>query len=107
MGRSEENRGFTCANCGCEVLPLTNGSYRNHCPFCLWSKHVDCKPGDRANTCDGMMEPIGFRRSKKKDQLVYRCRRCGIEKVNRIAENTKQPDNYDVLLDLVKQQNIW
>ena len=104
MGRSEENRGFTCVNCGSEVLPLTNGSYRNHCPFCLWSKHVDCMPGDRANPCGGMMEPIEFRRSKKKSQLVFRCGRCGVEKVNRLADNTEQPDNFDVLLDLVKRQ---
>ena len=32
-------------------------NYTNHCPRCLYSKHVDINPGDRAEQCDGMMEP--------------------------------------------------
>ena len=33
MTRKEENTGFVCEHCGREVLPLKDGSYRNHCPF--------------------------------------------------------------------------
>ena len=36
---------FTCVHCGAEVLPMGKSS-RNHCPFCLWSLHVDILPGD-------------------------------------------------------------
>jgi hypothetical protein len=48
------------------VLPLSTGSYRNHCPACLWSKHVDVQPGDRAATCRGLMRPdrVETRRGK-------------------------------------------
>ena len=40
---------FNCEHCGKEVLPLSDGSYRNHCPYCLYSKHVDIVLGDRLN----------------------------------------------------------
>ena len=61
MSRTSENRAFVCLRCGLEVVPLSNGSYRNHCPRCLYSKHLDVAPGDRASFCEGMMEPIGVR----------------------------------------------
>jgi hypothetical protein len=48
ISRTAQNQGFTCENCGASVAPLSNGSYRNHCPACLLSKHVDILPGDRA-----------------------------------------------------------
>lgn len=45
------NTAFVCQNCKREVLPIQNGSYRNHCPFCLFSLHVDGEvPGDRKKT---------------------------------------------------------
>jgi hypothetical protein len=54
MSRSTENTGFRCEHCQQMVQPVTNGSYRNHCPFCLHSKHVDIMPGDRRNPgCQG------------------------------------------------------
>ena len=60
MSRKRENTAFTCEHCGREVVPLTSGSYRNHCPFCLYSKHVDALPGDRMSECGGLMEPVGL-----------------------------------------------
>ena len=39
MSRATENTQFTCEHCGMVVEPLENGSYRNHCPSCLYSKH--------------------------------------------------------------------
>ncbi|WP_265181671.1 RNHCP domain-containing protein [Geomicrobium sp. JCM 19055] len=48
------------------VEPLENGSYRNHCPSCLYSKHVDVIPGDRASTCHSLMEPIDLKSHSKK-----------------------------------------
>ena len=44
---TKNDNGFICAHCGKEVEPLGYTS-RNHCPFCLWSLHVDINPGDRA-----------------------------------------------------------
>ena len=41
---------FICENCGKKVTKLGYSS-RNHCPYCLHSKHVDIKPGDRMETC--------------------------------------------------------
>lgn len=100
MGRSAENTGFVCAHCSERVLPLTNGSYRNHCPTCLHSLHVDDVPGDRASVCHGLMEPIGLRRSRKHMQIEHRCLRCGAVRPNRIAEATVQPDRFEALLRL-------
>jgi hypothetical protein len=106
MSRSIENTGFTCALCGQVVEPLTNGSYRNHCPFCLHSLHVDIMPGDRRNTCHGLMEPLEVRGGKKGFQIVFRCRRCGASNVNRIAEQTQQPDDIDRLVVIMQCKNI-
>ena len=100
MSRSAENAGFVCAQCGQAVQPLTNGSYRNHCPSCLWSVHVDEVPGDRASACRGLMEPVGLRRSKKHLQIVHRCLRCGALRANRVAEWTLQPDDIEALMGL-------
>ena len=44
---------FTCENCHKEVKPL-GYTARDHCPYCLYSKHVDINPGDRQNTCKGL-----------------------------------------------------
>jgi DNA-directed RNA polymerase subunit RPC12/RpoP len=103
MSRSAENTGFRCASCGRMVEPLTNGSYRNHCPFCLHSLHVDIMPGDRRNTCRGLMEPVGVRAGRKGYQIVFRCRRCGANGVNRIAEDTLQRDDFTLLFNLMQQ----
>ncbi len=101
MSRSQENTGFTCGHCGKAVSPLTNGSYRNHCPFCLYSRHVDALPGDRAESCGGLMEPVGILyNSQKGYQVVHRCEVCGAESVCKIAQDTIQPDDMDVVIQL-------
>ena len=56
---NELDEGFICENCNKEVSPLRYSS-RDHCPFCLYSKHVDINPGDRNNTCKGLLKPIGI-----------------------------------------------
>ena len=103
MSRSEENSGFVCGYCGREVVPVSNGSYRNHCPFCLFSMHVDTVPGDRVNDCQGLMQPVGLRqKSGKGFQIVHGCLRCGFERVNKTAENTLQPDDITRLVELLQ-----
>lgn len=92
---NRENNGFFCKNCGIEVFPLTNGSYRNHCPNCLYSLHVDNTPGDRLNICKGLMKPESYRlNSKKGFQIKHRCLICNKIQWNKIAENTLQPDKF-------------
>lgn len=101
MGRKTENVSFICGNCSKRILPLTNGSFRNHCPYCLYSVHVDIDPGDRQNSCKGLMEPIGLmHHSKKGMQVIHQCVNCLEVKVNRIAENTIQPDNTELLIKI-------
>ena len=101
MSRTSENTGFAYLGCGLEVLPLSNGSYRNHCPRCLYSKHPDLTPGDRASSCGGLMEPIGVKyKSGKGLQIVDLCITCGAVRANKVANNTVQPDELDALLGL-------
>ena len=33
-----EQEPYICGNCGIEIM---GGRYNNHCPKCLWSKHLD------------------------------------------------------------------
>ncbi|MBI4606963.1 MAG: RNHCP domain-containing protein [Planctomycetes bacterium] len=96
------NDAFTCLVCGCEVLPLANGSFRSHCPECLWSQHVDEVPGDRAAQCGGLMEPIGLEGSAGSGwRLVHACVQCGAVRRNRTAEDDpRQPDNWERLVEV-------
>ena len=101
MGRKDENCFFICEYCGKEVLPLTNGSYRNHCPFCLYSKHVDNMPGDRLSRCKGLMKPVGLEYKPGKGyQIVHVCIKCGAKKVNKIAEDSLQTDDFERIIRL-------
>lgn len=94
LSRKTENTGFHCENCHAYVEPLTNGSFRNHCPICLFSKHLDNKPGDRLSNCKGLMKPIRLDYSSKKGyQVVHECIACGKIQRNKVAANTKQEDD--------------
>lgn len=81
------NETFICNVCGRTVVPNGAGSeHRNHCPYCLHSKHLDIEPGDRAADCGGAMEPIAvWVRKNGEWALVHRCRVCGALSSNRVA----------------------
>ncbi len=98
---TKNDSGFICASCGFEVKPLGYSS-RNHCPKCLCSLHVDVMPGDRANSCGGIMDPIRVETDSKKGYIiVHRCRKCGEIKRNKAAHEAKeQPDNLSKLIKL-------
>ncbi len=73
------NTAFVCQNCKREVLPIQNGSYRNHCPFCLFSLHVDGEvPGDRKKQLQGAYgtdrDPISYEKGISIDPPVYQVR---------------------------------
>lgn len=74
---------FVCEHCGAEVK---GNGYTDHCPKCLWSKHVDINPGDRADACQGMMEPIGLEGSTPDYRIVERCERCNATRRISIAK---------------------
>lgn len=85
---------FTCENCGTVV---TGNGYTNHCPKCLWGKHVDINPGDRAEVCGGSMKPIGWTRKKADEyRVTHRCTVCGITRNNTLSPN----DDMDVIIKL-------
>lgn len=94
------NEAFVCENCGQDVSPHPTGSARNHCPYCLASKHVDdMKPGDRASECHGLMLPIGIdHRKGKGDMIRQKCQKCSKEMINMVA-----PD--DAFLEFVRKIN--
>lgn len=100
MGRKEENQSFECIVCKKQVTALSYGSYRNHCPFCLTSLHVDQDlPGDRRSTCQGVMQAIHVRLHTKKGwQIVHKCTKCHAEKCNKIVENDALPDDWDQIM---------
>jgi hypothetical protein len=61
-------------------------AHRNHCPNCLWSRHVDDSPGDRAAECGSSMEPVAVMvRNGGEWVLIHRCTGCGELKANRTA----------------------
>lgn len=73
---------FTCGHCGAFV---TGTGFTNHCPKCLWSKHVDVDPGDRAASCGGLMEPLSLEGSSPEYDIVHRCTVCGFTRRNKTA----------------------
>jgi len=84
---------FTCEVCETDVK---GSGYTDHCPDCLWSKHVDVFPGDRKDKCGGLMEPIGASQRKAKWRIYYRCQECGYERFNEASPE----DNFEKIIEL-------
>lgn len=77
---------FICIHCGHRAEARPHGTrHRNHCPRCLWSRHVDRQPGDRASTCHGPMEPIAIGTRREEWIVIHRCRSCGALNASRSA----------------------
>lgn len=91
---------FICEHCGSKVEKL-GYTCRNHCPRCLYSKHVDINPGDRAEKCHGILQPISVEINPKKGYvIVFRCKKCGMLKKNKAAVD----DNMNLIIDLSSKQ---
>ncbi|MEK6221286.1 MAG: RNHCP domain-containing protein [Chloroflexota bacterium] len=88
---------FICENCG---LTVEGDGFTNHCHQCLWSKHVDVNPGDRAETCQGMMPAIEVEVKSGKYRILHRCKKCGAEHWNKAVEH----DDFEVLLQIISNQ---
>ncbi len=86
---------FECENCNYKVSKLQY-SARDHCPNCLYSKHVDINPGDRLNKCKGLLEPIGIEKFKNTYKIIYKCQKCKQIHKNIVATD----DNVDIIIKL-------
>jgi DNA-directed RNA polymerase subunit RPC12/RpoP len=100
IGTLKQNEdGFRCLHCGVIITsdPRISGvQNRNHCPYCLRSRHLDLyEPGDRLAACKAQMEPVGLtiKRSRNKYarwesgelMLIHQCIDCSKISINRLA----------------------
>jgi hypothetical protein len=90
---------FKCAHCHVIVSSahvLSGVNNRNHCPYCLWSCHLDLyAAGDRLSACKGQMKPVGLTMKMGRNKyrldgggelmLVHQCIDCGTISINRVA----------------------
>ena len=84
---------FVCANCGAKV---SGNGYTNHCPKCLYSRHVDNNPGDRLSNCGGMMRPISVETTKDGFVITHKCEKCG--KI--IRQHSSPDDDMDTIISI-------
>ncbi len=89
---------FECENCH---VAVKGDGYTNHCPNCLYSKHVDVEPGDRMALCKGIMQPVWIEGIDGKYKITHSCRKCGHKKVNKVSDK----DNFDVVAKIAKERN--
>ena len=99
---------FTCRHCKMVVNThpdLSGVKNRNHCPYCLHSRHLDLwQPGDRLSACKGLMLPVGLtiKATNKRYpcqgelMLVHRCTDCGAVSINRLAADDLAEQVYRV-----------
>jgi len=94
------NDQFNCENCLKEITKHPEWSARNHCPFCLYSKHMDKDfPWDRKSECLWLMKPIWIDYKKNKGNMIkHKCQKCWKEILNKVA-----PD--DNFLEFVQKIN--
>ncbi|MDD3646570.1 MAG: RNHCP domain-containing protein [Candidatus Gracilibacteria bacterium] len=104
MGFKMLNEEFVCENCSKQIIKHPEGSARNHCPFCLYSKHLDKDfPGDRSSDCGGLMQPIGIDNKKNKGWMIkHRCLKCGKEILNKVAPD----DNFLEFIQKINKNTI-
>ena len=86
---------FICEYCHEHVEKLKYTA-RDHCPYCLYSKHLDINPGDRSNTCHGLLEPVGIEKFKNTYKIIYKCLKCNETHKNIMATD----DNFDKIIKL-------
>ena len=93
---------FICENCGKKVSKL-GYTCRNHCPYCLHSKHLDINPGDRKEACHGLLKPVGAEIDSKKGYvIIFKCEKCGKIRKNKAAED----DNMDLIIQLTAKHDF-
>lgn len=93
---SKKQEDFVCAHC---EVAVSGTGYTNHCPKCLWSKHVDINPGDRAEECGGLMKPVDLYKEGQHWVLTHECQRCRMRRRQKISET----DDFEEIIRLSKQ----
>lgn len=83
---------FHCVVCNHRVpLSAVGTKHRNHCPRCLWSRHLDEAPGDRRCACAQPMEPIAIEvRRGGEWAIIHRCTGCNTIRANRVAGDDQE-----------------
>ena len=89
---------FICENCHKKITKL-GYTARDHCNYCLYSKHVDIMPGDRKNNCLGLLKPIGIEKYRDTYKIIYQCDKCHQFHKNIMARD----DNMDLIIELTKK----
>ena len=84
---SRKREDFLCDFCNARI---TGNGYTDHCPNCLWGRHVDVNPGDRAASCMGPLEPVRTEHDRNGFVITYRCKRCRSEKKMRAAQDDNE-----------------
>lgn len=98
----KNDNSFICKNCGKKVEKLGYTS-RDHCPYCLYSLHVDIDPGDRQNSCRGLLIPINVITDSKKGMVViYKCSKCKKIVKNIVAKDDSQDQIMKVIQNYIK-----
>ena len=92
---------FICENCNKEVNKL-NYTSRDHCPHCLYSKHVDTNPGDRKNECRGLLVPIDIEKFKDTYKIIYKCKKCNQTHKNIIATD----DDFETIISISNKKGV-
>ena len=104
---------FRCGHCHNLVSAahlLSGVNNRNHCPYCLWSCHLDLfSAGDRLSACKGQMKPIGLTMKKGRNKyrlgergelmLVHECAECRTLSINRIAADDDSENILNIFQD--------
>jgi hypothetical protein len=109
MSRPQTFGDFRCAHCNTIVSSahlLSGVNNRNHCPYCLWSRHMDLyTAGDRLSACKAPMQPLALTTKRGRNKygsgrgelmLVHLCTGCGNVSLNRIAAD----DDAETLLEV-------
>ncbi len=94
---TKRQESFLCDHCGHEVL---GDGYTNHCSACLWSKHVDVYPGDRAEKCFGLMKPCAVGQRSGQWVLTHECQRCHFQR----KQTVHSKDNFDTIIAIAREQ---
>lgn len=104
------NGDFKCIHCRHHISSdsaLSGVVNRNHCPYCLYSRHLDLyKAGDRLSACKGQMKPVGLTLKKTNKKygsekqgelmLIHLCTECDKVSINRIAADDIADTLYEI-----------
>ncbi len=110
QGDPSAEMSFRCVHCGAQVAASPHYAgvlNRNHCPYCLWSRHLDLfTAGDRLCACKAPMRPVGLtlkqspKRYARPDSgelmLIHACVECSRVSINRIAADDLAEQIYAV-----------